>query len=476
MTARPAPRNAPRGACRGLVIAAPQSGAGKTTVALGLIGALRARGLVVQPFKAGPDFIDPGHLTRAAGRPARNLDSWLTDPGYLLALAARAVHGADVAVVEGMMGLFDGVDGASDRGSTAEIAALLGWPVVLVVEASAAARSVGALVHGFRTFSRDVEVAGVVFNRVAGPGHATMLADACAQTGVAVLGGLAADPSLAIAERHLGLQGAREPGAPQDYGAFASAVGAALDLERALALARPGRVAAEPAPAARDASAVQASRARCRIAVARDAAFAFYYEDNLELLRAAGAELVEWSPLASAALPPGIDGLYLGGGYPELHARRLEAAAALRREVRDFAARGGMVYAECGGFMYLQRAIRLADGSEAEMAGLFPGVAAMQPGLVALGYREQAMTVDGRALTVRGQEFRHSRLEAWPERATVDGEEVRLADPAGRDAAGGGTLTWRRVLAGYTHLHLGSAPGLAELLVARAAAFRSERG
>ncbi len=465
---------APRGGGRGLVIAAPASGAGKTTVTLGLVGALRARGLVVQPFKAGPDFIDPGHLTRAAGRPARNLDSWLTDPGYLRALAARASHGADVAVVEGMMGLFDGVDGTSDRGSTAEIAALLDWPVVLVVEASAAARSVGALVHGFRTFSRDVEVAAVVFNRVAGPGHTTILADACAQTGVAVLGGLAADSSLAIAERHLGLHGALEPGAPQDYGAFARAVASALDLERALALARPGRVAAQAG--AQDEPATQAPSARCRIAVARDAAFAFYYEDNLELLRAAGAGLVEWSPLESRSLPPGIDGLYLGGGYPELHARRLEAAAALRREVRDFAARGGMIYAECGGFMYLQRAIRLTDGSEAEMAGLFPGVAAMQPGLVALGYREQAMTVDGRTLTVRGQEFRHSRLEEWPERATVDGEEVRLADPAGRDAAGGGMLAWRRVLAGYTHLHFGSAPGLAELLVARAAAFRGERG
>jgi cobyrinic acid a,c-diamide synthase len=269
--------------------------------------------------------------------------------------------------------------------------------------------------------------------------------------------------------RHLGLHGAAEAGAPAGHAAFARAVAEQLYVDAALRLARAGAVARAPAAVARRAAGVP----RCRIAVARDEAFCFYYEDNLELLRDAGAELVEWSPLAAHALPGDVDGLYLGGGYPELHARRLEAASALRREVRDFAARGGMVYAECGGFMYLQRAIRLADGSEAEMVGLFPGVAAMQPRLVAIGYREHAMTVDGRTLVVRGQEFRHSRLAGVPEHVTIDGEE---AVPAAAGGSDGAPLAWRRVLAGYTHLHFGGTPELAELLVARAAAFRSARG
>ncbi|MEW6270570.1 MAG: cobyrinate a,c-diamide synthase [Thermodesulfobacteriota bacterium] len=466
----------------GIVVAAPQSGSGKTTVTLAVIAALRARGLVVQPFKVGPDFIDPSHLTAAAGRRARNLDAWLTTPGYVTRLAADATRDADLAVVEGMMGLFDGVDGASDRGSTAEIAALLGWPVLLVVDASAAARSVAAVVRGFRTFAAGVEVAAVVFDRVGGTGHLRMLEDACAGEGVVVLGGLPATETLDIPERHLGLHVAGEAGGPHGYDAFARAAVEHLDLDALLRLVREraprARVAAGAARAAEAAETppvrpLVTARPRCRIAVARDAAFCFYYEDNLELLRAAGAEIVEWSPLAASRLPADVDGLYLGGGYPELHARTLGAASVLADDVRRFAARGGMIYAECGGFMYLQRAIRLLDGSEAEMAGVLPGIVAMRPRLVAIGYRERAVTLDGRCLTVRGQEFRYSRLVEWPERATVDGEEVRLLAPPEAEAPSGAEgFAWRRVVAGYVHLHFGSAPGFAELLVARAVAAR----
>lgn len=493
----------------GVVVAAPQSGVGKTTVTLGLIAALRARGLRVQPFKVGPDFIDPSHLTRAAGRRARNLDVWLTSPQYVTRLVAETTRDADFAVVEGMMGLFDGVDGASDHGSTAEIASLLGWPVLLVVDASAAARSVAALVRGFRTFSESVDVAAVVFDRIGGDAHLAMLRDACAAEGVVVLGGLPANPALDIPERHLGLHLAGEASGPRDYEAFGRAVREHLDVDALLRLVRErgagtrvaradgadaaawsartpaseGSATETPAPsegappAGTSASSRASAPPRCRIAVARDEAFCFYYEDNLELLRAAGAELVEFSPLASPRLPTDVDGLYLGGGYPELHARTLASARGLRDEIRRFAARGGVIYAECGGFMVLQRAIRLLDGSEEEMVGVFPGVAEMRPGLVALGYRETRMTLDDRCLTVRGQEFRHSRLVDWPQPAVVDGEEVRLlSEPAAGEAPSGAEgMAWRNVVAGYQHLHFGSAPALAEILVARAAAARGRR-
>jgi cobyrinic acid a,c-diamide synthase len=460
------------------VIAAPASGAGKTTVTLGIVAALRRRGLRVQPFKAGPDFIDAGHLARAAGRPAYNLDSFMTSPEYVVRRAASASRDADVAVLEGMMGLFDGVDASSDHGSTAELAALLGWPVVLVIDAGAAARSIAAVVRGFRTFSSAVQVAAVVFNRVGGEAHLRMLADACAGEGVALLGGLPVEPRVAIGERHLGLHVAEELGSVDD-GAFADVVARHLDLDALLRVARAddgaarggGTTVGSDAPAGS-----QVGQPRCRIAVARDAAFSFYYEDNLEMLRAAGAELVAWSPLAGDTLPGDIDGLVLGGGYPELHLPRLGALHPQHDAIRRFAGQGGMIYAECGGFMFLQRAIRLADGTETALVGLLPGVAAMRPRLAALGYRELDLTLDGHALAVRGHEFRHSELVEWADGATRDGEPIVALVPPARAAAVGPLFAWRRVLAGYLHLHFASAPELAEVLVERAAAFRSERG
>ncbi|MBY0275339.1 cobyrinate a,c-diamide synthase, partial [Candidatus Binatia bacterium] len=226
------------------------------------------------------------------------------------------------------------------------------------------------------------------------------------------------------------------------------------------------------------ARASSAMRRRCRIAVARDAAFCFYYEDNLDALRAAGAELVEWSPLCDAGLPDGTDGIYLGGGYPELHARALARSERVRHAVRDFAVRGGMVYAECGGFMFLQRAIVDGAGERQPMVGLLPGVAAMRPQLVALGYRTWAWQLDGRFLTVRGQEFRHSELVEWPVSAVVDGEPVRVLDDPGASGATSGApgIAWRRVVAGYSHLHFGATPELAALLVERAVAARRDLG
>ena len=488
-------------ACPGFVVSAPASGSGKTTVTLGLIAALAERGMCVQPFKAGPDFIDPGHHAAAAGgRPSRNLDGWLTSREYVLALAARATRDAEIAIVEGMMGLFDGLDGGSNRGSTAELAAWLGWPVVLVIDASAAARSVAALVRGFRTFDRAVEVCGVVFNRIGGRGHLDMLREACAGEGVRVIGGLPFDPALEMRERHLGLETALESAGHIDYRAIGRRVAEVLDLGVLLELARPlqppphpggafpslqlaaggvngvGSARQDRAPdTAPDERGHAALAPRCRIGVARDAAFCFYYEDNLEFLRAAGAEIVAWSPLASGLLPPDIDGVYLGGGYPELHASAL-ASGGVGVALAQFAAAGGMIYAECGGFMVLQRAIRLLDGSEHAMAQIFPGVAVMHARLQAIGYVEVAARIDGQSLRARGHEFRHSTLEGSGEGTRRDGDPIERV----YHAASGGTRApdgfgWRRVLASYVHLHFASAPDLVSVLVARAAEYRRER-
>ena len=301
-----------------LVVAGTHSGVGKTSVTLGLVAALRRRGLTVQPFKVGPDFIDPLHHAHAAGRPSHNLDGWMLDPSANRAVFARAVADADVAVVEGVMGLFDGSEGGSERGSTAEMAKLLDLPVVLVVDASAVARSAAAIVHGFTTFDPELRVAGAIANNVGGAVHAAMIRDA-----VPLLGALPHVTDLVVPERHLGLHRPHE--ARSGYvGRLADLVEEHIDVDALLAATAAERPTAPPPVARRE--------PRARIGVARDEAFCFYYADNLELLEQAGAELVEFSPLRDP-LPARLDGLYLGGGYPELHAAELPPTA--RRATRS---------------------------------------------------------------------------------------------------------------------------------------------
>jgi cobyrinic acid a,c-diamide synthase len=333
------------------VVAAPASGAGKTTVVLALLAAARRRGLIVQPFKVGPDFIDPGHHTRLAGRAARTLDGWMLGADACRASFAAGMAGADAAVIEGMMGLFDGVAGDSDTGSTAEIARWLDVPVLLVVDAAAMARSAAAIVRGFRDFDPRLRVAGVVFNRVGGAAHLELLRRALASAGLPpCLGGLPYDAALTIPERHLGLFTAPETSV--DAGVLADAAERHLDVDAILGLDA-GEVssivvAGDELPAARSVAGDQVV-----IAVARDEAFSFYYVENLELLARAGARLVEFSPLRDAGVPAGACGVYLGGGYPEVHAARLAANRGFLAELRAYAAAGGLVYAECGGLMLL---------------------------------------------------------------------------------------------------------------------------
>lgn len=456
-----------------LLIAGTQSGAGKTTLTLGLAAALRARGLSVQPFKVGPDYIDPGYHTLAAGRPCFTLDSWMLGADGLRRTFAQAAAGAEISLIEGMMGLFDGTDADGDAGSSAEVARLLATPVVLVFDAAALAGSAAALVFGFARFRPDVRLAGVIARGVAGPGHAALVRRAVEQgTGVPLLGFLPTDEQLRIPERHLGLLPAAEnPRVREVTRRLAAVLAANCDLERILALARgaeplPPAVAEPPTPAP-DGPAV-------RIAYAWDAAFHFYYPENLARLRAAGAETVPFSPLADQTLPADIAALYLGGGFPESFAANLSANTPLHRAVRAAAAAGMPVYAECGGLMWLARHIEDLDGRRFPQVGLLPSGVRMTGRLAGFGYRAVEARSETAVLpvggTARGHEFHHSALDpAFP--ATSAAHRAWGADGEERAADG---LAQGSLTATYIHLHFGSNPALAPRFVQRARRFAAQ--
>lgn len=440
---------------RRLTIAAPSSGCGKTTVTLALLAALSRRGVVVAPFKVGPDFIDPGHHARACGRISRNLDGWMCGENWVRQAFAQGSLGAELALIEGVMGLFDGAAGDSEVGSSAEVAKWLGAPVLLVIDARAQARSAAAVLQGFANFDPLLQVAGVIFNRVGSPGHAEMLREAVASVpGLPpVLGCLPRSEELALPERHLGLVTAEDAGYDAAFFArLADWVEDHVDLDELIRVAAPHPACGHPLPEGEGKQLKAGSPVR--IAVARDAAFCFYYLDNLELLEAAGAELVFFSPLADEHLPAGIDGLYLGGGYPELHAARLAANAGLRQQIHSAATAGLPVYAECGGFMYLSEAI-----DQQPMVGVFPARARMLPRRRALGYREVTLSADsllGPAGTMaRGHEFHYSEMEL-PEAIS---RCYRMTRRQGEVVGEEGYRTGN-VLGSYVHLHFGSNPQL----------------
>ena len=442
-----------------LVVAGAASGVGKTSITLGLLEAWRRRGLRVQAFKVGPDFIDTGLQTAITGRPAYNLDGWMCGRPAVLACVARATAGADVAIVEGVMGCFDGLDGTSEAGSTAEVAKWLGAPVVLIVDAAASSRSAAAVALGFERFDPALHVAGVIANRVGGDRHARWVTEAVASACRAVpVGAVPADARIAMPERHLGLVTAAE--GVLDAGrrrALADLVERSIDLDRLLALAAPVALPAASSPPVPDAM------TRATIGVARDAAFQFYYEENLALLRGAGARLRFWSPLYDAA-PPDADGLYLGGGYPELHAPALADNAGMRKALLRFAESGRPIYAECGGLMLLAAALETTDGTPYPMAGVLPARVRMQRGRLTLGYREVTLTAGGplgpAGAVARGHEFHASRLDPVP--ATVP-RIYRVSSPAGSTQAEGYQIG--RTVMSYVHLHFASNPALARAFV-----------
>ena len=439
-----------------LVVAGTRSGAGKTTVASGLMAAFRQRGWRVASAKVGPDFIDPGYHSVATGRPARNLDPWMCGADLMGPLAARAAQGADVLVVEGVMGLFDGAaDGTPS--STAEVAKCLDAPVVLVVDAASTSQSVAAVVHGFRTFDPAVRVAGVVLNLVGSDNHEAMLRAALADYGVPVYGVLRRDDALRWRSRHLGLQPIAEDPARvrQALDRLAATIAGRCDLDGLMRLAR----CAPPLPTAPLARPrrVVGDHARPRVAVASGPAFSFCYPDNLEALDAAGAEVVTFDPCIDEQLPAGTSAVLAGGGFPELYAEVLAANEPMLRSVADHHLRGGVIWAECGGLLWLTRSL---DGSA--MAGVVDADATSGDGRV-LGYRSATTTrpspLGPAGTQVRGHEFHYS--------ATDPGGDALVL--AGRHGTTTGGFAARHLLASYLHVHLASDPTLAETFVSAAA-------
>jgi cobyrinic acid a,c-diamide synthase len=442
-----------------LVIAGVSSGVGKTTATVGLCRALQRRGLKVAMFKCGPDYLDPTYHHRAAGAVSHNLDGWLMGRDAVLRTFTRASQGADIALVEGVMGLFDGAAATGDAGSTAEIAKWLAAPVVLVADASGMARSLAALVQGFARFDPQLDITGVIANRVGSRGHLDLLGQALrlpqAPPTPLILGGLPRAEAQAFPGRHLGLRTAEREAIPEGlFDAWGTLVTEWCNLDALLERAR----AAPPLSPPEHAEAL-APAPTCRIGVASDEAFHFYYEDNLRQLAANGAEIVRYSPIHDHHLPT-VDGIYIGGGYPEVHAAALSANVTMLADLRAFAARGRPVYAECGGLMYLCQGIQDGDGTRHPMVGLLPGTAVMSDRLEALGYVEveiRAPTcLGGAGLRFRGHQFRYSRL--------VGADAADLAY-AVRKRRGGETAAegYRAgsVLASYVHAHWASNPLLA---------------
>ena len=450
---------------KALVLAGTRSGCGKTSVALGLMRALARRGLRVQPFKAGPDFIDPGLHARAARKPSHNLDTWMMPEAALRAGFARFAGEAEVVIVEGVMGLFDGRSGADEQGSTAHLAKLLGLPVVLVMDVSSQARSAAAVALGFARFDPQLALAGVLLNRVASPRHESLLRQAL-QTlpDVPLLGCLPRAEGLGLASRHLGLVTA-DDAADLDarLEALADWVEQGIDVSALLAGLPEIALPEMPLPefSARPVRPV-------RIGVAQDRAFCFTYAENLRLLEAAGAELAPFSPLNDACLPHGLHGLYLPGGYPELSAAALAANTPMLEAVRAFCASGRPVWAECGGFMYLQRALVDLEGVEHRLCGVFPGRAVMRARRAALGYREARTLAPGpfgpAGTTLRGHEFHYSELEK--DNADTSGSpQPAFALTASDNAQALDGAAQGNVIGGYFHAHLASNPDAAHHFV-----------
>jgi cobyrinic acid a,c-diamide synthase len=436
-----------------IVVAGTHSGTGKTTVASGLMAALRTQRLRVAPFKVGPDFIDPSYHTLAAGRHGRNLDAFLSGPEMIGPLFAHGARGADMAVVEGVMGLFDGKSGGGELASTAHIAKLLDAPVVLVVDARAMARSVAAMVHGYTTFDPELKVSGVVLNRVGSGAHEKMLREALKPLNIPVLGVLRRDDAIQTPDRHLGLVpvAERRDEARRSLEALGAAVSHSLDLDSIVKLARSaGPLEVEPwIPE----SAALDLPGSVRVAVATGRSFSFLYRENLESLEAAGAEVTFFDPTSDERLPAGTDALYLGGGFPETHAEALSSNGAMRDSVRDFAQSGRQVVAECGGLLYL---VRELDGHP--MCGVLDATATMTNRLT-LGYREASAPTDSPFVEagtgVRAHEFHYSSVEPGAGRRPA--WYLACRGPEGFVEGG--------VHASYLHTHWAAVPGLPHGLV-----------
>jgi cobyrinic acid a,c-diamide synthase len=430
-----------------LFISAAHKSSGKTTVCIGLCAALRARGEIVQPFKKGPDYIDPLWLGLAAGRPCYNLDAYLMSADEIRAQVARSMHGATLGIVEGNKGLYDGLD-LQGANSNAAMAALLGTPVVLVIDARGMTRGIAPLILGYQAFDRNIRIAGVILNQLGGSRHEAKLRAVIQHyTGVPVIGAVQHDERMTIVERHLGLVPSNEAeGARSRIDEIAAHIAAQVDLDQLLVISRQAAPLQGGEPA-RDAP----GGAPVRIGIARDAAFGFYYPGDLDALRSAGAELVSFDALHAEHLPP-VDGVFIGGGFPETHMEELAANESLRRELHDAIEGGLPAYAECGGLMYLARSIAW-DGRTAPMAGVIPADIVMHRRPVGRGYVHLRETGRGpwpqaQPGLIRAHEFHYSSVENLAPEVEFAYEVERGHGIDGRHDG----IVHKNLVASYAHL------------------------
>ncbi|MDN4525961.1 cobyrinate a,c-diamide synthase [Fictibacillus fluitans] len=442
---------------RRIVIAGTGSGVGKTTLTIGLMSALQQRGYKVQGFKCGPDYIDPTYHTAVTGRVSRNLDGWMLTENVVKEVFKRGSQGADVSIIEGVMGFYDGKDPRSNRGSTAEIGMITESPVLLVVNCASMARSAAAIVKGFQMLSEGPNIVGVIVNQVGSKGHFELVKTGIEQEcDVPVIGYLERNEELYIPERHLGLIPSIERG---DLDPFFQKLGelveATIDLDQLLKVSEAPPIEVDPSNSIfqkRDTEPV-------KIAVAKDAAFNFYYQENLDLLEAYGAELHFFSPLKGETLPDDAQGLYLGGGFPEEFAQELAEQTAVRTSVQEAIKRGVPTLAECGGFMYLAEELQTSGGEVHKMAGIIPGRAVMHNKLVELGYREIKGKPGNYLLkekdAARGHEFHYSTFQA-------EGVIPVAFETKGMRGVKDEGYMKGNLIAGYTHFHFASCPEMVE--------------
>lgn len=440
---------------RRLVIAGTGSGVGKTTVTIGLMAALRNKGYVVQGFKCGPDYIDPTYHTAVTGRPSRNVDSWMLKAEMVKEIINRGSAGADISIIEGVMGFFDGKDPTNNSGTTAEISKISKSPVVLIVNCASMARSAAAIVKGFQVFDEETNIVAVIANRVGSEGHYKLVKKAIEQEcGIPVIGFLKRDDELTIPERHLGLVPSVERGELEPFfEKLASSVQETVDVDRLFQLAKAPRLEIEQSQF------VRKSEPSVRIAVAKDAAFNFYYQENFDLLEAYGAEIVPFSPLAGEVLPNQIQGLYLGGGFPEEFAEELAQKTEVKQSIKAAIENGLPTLAECGGFMFLTDGIQTTDLKQYDMVGLIPGSVKMQSKLAALGYREVTGTTGNFLLNgnllAKGHEFHYSTFQPTSDiHHAYQTKGMRGTKQEG--------YMKDNLIAGYTHFHFGSCPEMVE--------------
>lgn len=432
---------------KAIIIAGAGSGTGKTTVSLGLMAALKRQGMNVQGFKAGPDYIDPSLHRVVTGRPSINLDTWMMPHGFLKrSFESRAVK-ADISIIEGVMGIHDGREPDSPEGSTAELAAALGVPVILVINARSMARTAAAIINGLIDFDKRVNIRGVIFNNIGSPGHLAILEKAmAAYCKVPVLGGIPVVRDISLPSRHLGLFMGEEGVLENRIERLADTISENTDLENILTMANVD-IEGRPLFDTPD------QKSKGRIAVARDNAFCFYYEDNFEILKHMGYEIVFFSPLKDQSLPDNITAIYLGGGYPELYANDLAQNSELRRAIKDESEKGAYIYAECGGLMYLGRTLTDIAGVKHDMCGCMPYDTVMKSKFQALGYTEISPVDDflflRKGMKYRGHCFHYSEMRGDAKDNMEPFYYVTSADK-------GKGFRIRNTLVSYTHLHLGN--------------------